>query len=202
MIRIVYYVSNSDCVVKISATNRSVLNLLLKKMEILGSIKTYDWGGVGNNSKVAQLALKVDERFAKEFDANTPYAELWMGDHVSGPSKLRETGETLDQWLSTRPSAIGGMEKLPFLFKVLSIAKPLSIQVHPNKAQAEQLHASRPDIYKDPNHKPEISIALTDFSALCGFRTQLELHRLLTSEYLSISTFNWENLDFYCLCFL
>lgn len=151
-------------------------------MEILGAIKTYDWGSVGNNSKVAQLALKVDEQFAKEFDANTPYAELWMGDHVSGPSKLKETGETLDQWLSKQTSSIGGMTKLPFLFKVLSITKPLSIQVHPNKTQAEHLHATRPDIYKDPNHKPEIAIALTDFSALCGFRTPLELYRLLTSK--------------------
>lgn len=152
-------------------------------MEILGAIKTYDWGSVGQNSKVAQLALKVDENFAKEFDANTPYAELWLGDHVSGPSTLKETGEPLDKWLSKQPLAIGGMEKLPFLFKVLSITKPLSIQVHPNKAQAEHLHATQPDIYKDPNHKPEISIALTDFSALCGFRTSLELHRLLTSTY-------------------
>lgn len=152
-------------------------------MEIFGAIKTYDWGSVGQNSKVAQLALKVDETFAKEFDANTPYAELWLGDHVSGPSTIKVTGEPLDKWLSKLPLAIGGMEKIPFLFKVLSITKPLSIQVHPNKAQAEHLHATRPDIYKDPNHKPEISIALTDFSALCGFRTPLELHRLLTSKY-------------------
>lgn len=30
--------------------------------------------------------------------------------------------------------------KLPFLFKVLSIAKALSIQAHPNKKLAEKLH--------------------------------------------------------------
>lgn len=153
-------------------------------MEILGAIKTYDWGSVGRKSKVAQLALNVDDAFAKDFDEKSPYAELWMGDHVSGPSTVKETGEPLDKWLSKQEqSAIGGMDKLPFLFKVLSITKPLSIQMHPNKAQAEHLHATRPDIYKDPNHKPEISIALTDFSALCGFRTPLELHRLLTSEF-------------------
>lgn len=49
--------------------------------------------------------------------------------------------------------------------------------------QAEQLHASRPDLYKDPNHKPEISIALTDFVALCGFRTPAELYSLLKRKY-------------------
>lgn len=46
-------------------------------MEILGNIKTYDWGAVGNKSIVAQLALKNDENFAKEFSETTPYAELW-----------------------------------------------------------------------------------------------------------------------------
>lgn len=56
-----------------------------------------------------------------------------MGDHVSGPSLLRKTREPLDAVLSTDKAAIGGMDKLPFLFKVLSITKPLSIQVHPNK---------------------------------------------------------------------
>ncbi len=48
--------------------------------------------------------------------------------------------------------------------------KALSIQAHPNKAHAEELHAASPHIYKDPNHKPEIAVALTDFEALCGFR--------------------------------
>lgn len=168
-------------------------------MEILGAIKTYDWGSVGTSSKVAQLASKVDVKFANELDANTPYAELWMGDHVSGPSILKETGETLDKWLSKHPTAIGGMDKLPFLFKVLSITKPLSIQVHPNKKQAEHLHATRPDIYKDPNHKPEISIALTDFSALCGFRTPSELHRLMRSKYeMTSKLFSYRQIKYSC----
>lgn len=46
-------------------------------MEISGSIKTYDWGKVGSKSIVAQLALKNDETFAKDFNESTPYAELW-----------------------------------------------------------------------------------------------------------------------------
>ena len=37
--------------------------------------------------------------------------------------------------------------KLPFLFKVLSIRKALSIQAHPNKKLAEQLHARDPKNY-------------------------------------------------------
>jgi len=37
---------------------------------------------------------------------------------------------------------------LPFLFKVLSIEKALSIQAHPNKKKAADLHAKQPDVYK------------------------------------------------------
>jgi mannose-6-phosphate isomerase len=78
---------------------------------------------------------------------------------------------------------------LPFLFKVLAAAKPLSIQVHPNKEQAESgfarenqrgipLHADHRN-YKDDNHKPEIMCALTEFWALKGFRPIQEMVRLL-----------------------
>lgn len=42
--------------------------------------------------------------------------------------------------------------KLPFLFKVLSIRKALSIQAHPNKKLAEQLHG------KDPKNYPGIGL--------------------------------------------
>jgi mannose-6-phosphate isomerase len=46
----------------------------------------------------------------------------------------------------------------------------LSIQAHPNKTLAEQLHKDFPDKYKDPNHKPEIAIGLSeDFKACYGF---------------------------------
>ena len=34
---------------------------------------------------------------------------------------------------------------------------------------AEQLHADRPNVYKDANHKPEMTLAVTEFEALCGF---------------------------------
>lgn len=55
---------------------------------------------------------------------------------------------------------------LPFLFKVLSVRKALSIQAHPDVALARELHATKPELYKDPNHKPEMTIALTRFEAL------------------------------------
>lgn len=125
-------------------------------MEIIGDIKNYDWGKLGSESEVVKLAQINDDDFA--VDESMPYSELWMGDHVSGQSKLKGTGELLGDFIQRdRDGNIGGQVELPFLFKVLSVRKALSIQVHPNKAEAEKLHALHPDIYKDANHKPEVS---------------------------------------------
>jgi mannose-6-phosphate isomerase len=79
--------------------------------------------------------------------------QLWMGTHPSNPSKDVETGRTLldlfeenEALLSTDVANKYG-RKLPFLFKVLSINKALSIQAHPDKKLAEQLHAKDPKNY-------------------------------------------------------
>ncbi|XP_064550713.1 mannose-6-phosphate isomerase [Drosophila montana] len=128
-------------------------------MELAGWVKNYEWGKRGINSAVAQMAMANDPDFV--LNENETYAEMWMGTHFCGVSIVKETGETLDRVLK---------KDLPYLFKVLSIKKALSIQVHPNKCEAERLHKERPLIYKDDNHKPELSIALTPFLALVGFQ--------------------------------
>ena len=104
-------------------------------MEIIGDLKLYDWGKLGLCSEVAKLAKLNLNSF--EPDENKPFAELWMGDHTSGPSILKSSGKSLSDFvLSDTDNIIGGMSKLPFLFKVLSIRKALSIQVHPSKVRA------------------------------------------------------------------
>lgn len=41
---------------------------------------------------------------------------------------------------------------------------------------AESLNKLRPDVYKDPNPKPELAIAISnDFEALFGFTSQEEM---------------------------
>ena len=59
--------------------------------------------------------------------------------------------------------------------QVLSIQKALSIQAHPTKDHGKILHQDAPDKYPDPNHKPEMAIALTPFEAMCGFRPAEEI---------------------------
>lgn len=108
-----------------------------------------------------------------------------MGTHPSNPSKDVTTGRTLldlfseNQALLSRSVSQRYDAKLPFLFKVLSINKALSIQAHPNKKLAEQLHARSPENYPDDNHKPEMAIALTPFEGLCGFRPLEEIAHFL-----------------------
>ena len=76
-----------------------------------------------------------------------------MGTHPSLPSKDVETQRTLldivqdNQALMSPEITKRYSGKLPFLFKVLSIRKALSIQAHPNKKLAEQLHARDPKNY-------------------------------------------------------
>lgn len=108
-----------------------------------------------------------------------------MGTHPSNPSKDVKTGRSLLDLFSDNQALLSQTisskygPKLPFLFKVLSINKALSIQAHPNKTLAEQLHAKDPKNYPDDNHKPEMAIAITPFEGLCGFRPLQEISHFL-----------------------
>ncbi|KAK8102146.1 mannose-6-phosphate isomerase [Apiospora sp. TS-2023a] len=149
-------------------------------------VNSYDWGKIGSDSAAARFAAATP---AADFSVQSekPYAELWMGTHPSNPSKDLETGRTLLDMVDTNEALLSSTikerygAKLPFLFKVLSINKALSIQAHPNKKLAEQLHAKDPKNYPDDNHKPEMTIAVTDFEGLCGFRPLAEIAHFLSA---------------------
>ncbi|KFG34100.1 phosphomannose isomerase type I protein [Toxoplasma gondii GAB2-2007-GAL-DOM2] len=84
-------------------------------------------------------------------------------------------GCPLPIFIAANPDFMGGQNKLPFLFKVLSVKKPLSIQSHPDRQLAEILHRQHPQHFPDTNHKPELAIAVGPFEALCGFRAVEEI---------------------------
>ena len=48
-----------------------------------------------------------------------------------------------------------------------------------NKTLASRLHSRKPDQFTDPNHKPEIALALGDFEAFCGFKPLEDIEKLL-----------------------
>ncbi len=118
-------------------------------------------------------------------------AEAWWGAHVRGPSRTgRLFGVTLDTLIHKDPIAALGPHvardfdgQLPYLMKILAIAKPLSIQVHPDVAQAREGFARENDAdvpdgersFQDPSHKPEMVVAVTAMKVLAGFRPADEL---------------------------
>ncbi|MEV7547393.1 mannose-6-phosphate isomerase, class I [Streptomyces sp. NPDC089915] len=154
---------------------------------LTNTIRPYAWG-----STTAIPALLGVE------PSGEPQAEMWMGAHPGAPSRLdRGTGgTTLSAVIAADPERELGAAAvakfgpaLPFLLKVLAAGAPLSLQVHPDLAQAragyedEERRGVPIDAghrnYKDPNHKPELICALTPFDGLCGFRPPLEAADLL-----------------------
>ncbi|KAK5191423.1 Mannose-6-phosphate isomerase [Exophiala xenobiotica] len=147
---------------------------------------SYDWGKKGKDSAAARYAAATpSDTFSIQEDK--PYAELWMGTHPSLPSKDLTTGRSLVDLVADNQALMGSdisskyHNKLPFLFKVLSINKALSIQAHPNKKLAGELHAKDPKNYPDDNHKPEMTLAITPFEGLCGFRPLKEIAHFLST---------------------
>ncbi len=147
-------------------------------------VQPYAWG-----SKTA-----IPQLLGLSNPAAVPHAELWMGAHPKAPSVVQtaEGGVPLDALIEGCPGDILGPRvstaferKLPFLFKVLAAAAPLSIQAHPDAGMAREgfarenrlgLSLNAPERnYRDPNHKPECICALTPFWALCDFRPPAQI---------------------------
>jgi mannose-6-phosphate isomerase len=152
------------------------------------TVQNYAWGSTS----------AIQELLGQPRTDHDPEAELWMGAHPKGPSRVKYQ----DRWLSladlidAHPQDILGKQvaekfnnQLPYLFKVLAAAKPLSIQAHPELEQARKGFESenKKEIpldaavrnYKDPNHKPECICALSNFWALYGFRDIADILMLL-----------------------
>ncbi|WP_345458281.1 mannose-6-phosphate isomerase, class I [Nocardioides marinquilinus] len=147
-------------------------------------VRDYAWGST------TRLA-----RFLDRTPTGDPEAELWIGAHEGDPSLLPD-GRRLDEAIADDPAALLGDAchddfggRLPFLMKVLAVDRPLSLQVHPSAEQARRGHEREDGAglalgapqrnYKDPWHKPELLVALTEFEGLAGFRDPAASARLL-----------------------
>jgi mannose-6-phosphate isomerase len=151
-------------------------------------VQEYAWG-----SKTA-----IQELLGKTLTSDRPMAEMWMGAHSKAPSEvlIGEQWMSLDEVIKGSPESILGKRvaekfanKLPFLFKVLAVSNPLSVQVHPNLEQARDGFARENRLhipldapnrnYSDDNHKPELLLAITCFTCLKGFRRTQEILGLM-----------------------
>lgn len=159
------------------------------------SVMEYGWG----SQREMQEFMGMPDKIGR------PMAELWMGAHPKDPSKVMVDGQwrSLERVISENSEAALGSAvsesfgaKLPFLFKLLAIESPLSIQVHPDMSRAERgyLRENSAGIplgapernYKDENHKPEVICALTDFCGLIGFREIKEIVELFEEAFPSV----------------
>ncbi len=158
-----------------------------RPLGLKNTIQEYDWG--------SHTAIQEILGHPK---TDVPWAELWLGAHPKAPSRVDFMGQWvgLDALIEQWPFEILGKtiaEKfnhaLPFLFKILAAAKPLSIQAHPGQNAAQEgfhrenslkipLNAPHRN-YKDDRHKPECLCAVTSFWALKGFRDLPAMIRLL-----------------------
>ncbi|OYN84756.1 mannose-6-phosphate isomerase, class I [Parenemella sanctibonifatiensis] len=143
-------------------------------MEFLtGTIQNYDWG---TSDGIADLLGRSPD--------GQPQAEYWLGAHPKSPSQVGD--RPLDAVIAEDPAQLGEAsrqqfgDRLPYLMKILSAERALSLQAHPSRAQAEEGYAreeeqgiaadARERTYKDSWPKPEMIVSLGEMHALCGFR--------------------------------
>ncbi|NMO50961.1 mannose-6-phosphate isomerase, class I [Actinoplanes sp. TBRC 11911] len=143
---------------------------------LTGAVRPYAWG---SRTVIASLQ-------GRPTPTETPEAELWLGAHPGNPSTVagKDGPVSLDTLIAGDPNGQLGASvasafgpRLPFLLKVLAAEAPLSLQAHPSSEYARTAYAKQeadpalPKNYTDAYHKPEMLVALTEFSALCGFRS-------------------------------
>jgi mannose-6-phosphate isomerase len=145
---------------------------MTKIYKLQNQIKHYDWG----SKKLIPdfLGLKENDK---------PFAEMWLGTNPLAPSQIIESGLSLKE--------ISG--ELPFLLKLIAVDKPLSIQVHPNKEQAQQGFKRENEAgieidsplrnYKDQNAKNEVICAITPFTLIAGFMEPGKIYASLGDDF-------------------
>jgi mannose-6-phosphate isomerase len=154
-------------------------NETMKISLLKNTIQEYAWGST----------RAIPDLLGRKNPEGKTQAELWMGAHPKAPSLVRHNGQwvSLSELIAKNPADVLGRKvarnfnnRLPYLFKVLAAARPLSIQAHPDLHQAREgfqrenslkipLDASHRN-YRDDNHKPECICALSRFWALSRFR--------------------------------
>lgn len=147
-------------------------------------IQNYAWGSREILGRMRGVPVPTEQ----------PEAEVWVGAHPAAPSRATVDGSEspLNELIVENPSRFLRPDRtsdwFPFLFKILAIDAPLSIQVHPTPEQAiagfedEQARGIAIDApyrnYKDRYSKPETVIALSPMRVLTGVRSVEQLKTL------------------------
>jgi mannose-6-phosphate isomerase len=154
-------------------------------LRLIGRVQESTWGKVGSSSRISSMVAG--------HAADARLAEFWVGGHPKAPALLELSDGTtlsLEEALVRYAQDLLGVRTierfgstLPFLLKILSVNREygLSIQLHPTKAKAEELHKKAPQHYPDSNHKPEVGVAITPVSLLYGVKSKVDLSNLIVA---------------------
>lgn len=122
------------------------------------SIRKYSWG----DPDLIPAFLGVEN------PSREPWAELWLGAHPKAPSMACQPDgslTSLEDLILEAPEAMLGPRyagisepRLPFLFKLMAVAKPLSLQAHPS-AQAAARGINAKSAPPSPWRRPSATIA-------------------------------------------
>lgn len=112
-----------------------------------------------------------------------------MEAHAAAPSSIEIDGHDvgLNDLIAGLPQQTLGEDimkefgaHLPFMMKLLAVDKPLSLQIHPTREQAEEGYRRESEAgppptdpsrnYRDSAHKPGLLFALTPCEMMCGLR--------------------------------
>lgn len=129
-------------------------------IKVIPAFKDYIWGG-----------QKLRTVYGKPTDLN-PLAESWeLSCHPDGPSIIvggEHDGKTLANYIRENPGCLGtgyDSKELPILIKLIDAQDNLSVQVHPNDAQAK--------VWENQNGKTEMwYVVQADEGAMmtCGMK--------------------------------
>ncbi|KAK9900783.1 RmlC-like cupin [Cystobasidium minutum MCA 4210] len=180
--------------------------------EVKPYLQPFPYGKEGENSRAARIAKEV---LGTEIDPKQPYGEIWIGStHKNGPSEVMQTGQKLRDLVASDPEYYLGKKllsnqdmqdmyknDLPFLFKILSFDKALPLQAHPDpnlgsklKKQEEKQQGKNED-FVDENGKPEVSVALTDFTGFIGFRPPADIAAFIEKNPQLAELFSKDQVD-------
>ena len=143
-------------------------------------IQHYQWGA---KNAASSLVAKFGAA-----GAAGPFAESWFGAHPNGMATVG--GKPLSDLLAEKRLQLG------FQAKILDVATPLSIQLHPPKRDAERLHEERPETYPDPQPKYEGAVALTETRMLLGWREEVAIKKDIRAIARIFSSEDWGTLFF------
>lgn len=130
-------------------------------IEVTGTWQHYPWGDT--TALPTLLGTKSDGR---------PCAEWWIGTHPRGEARTLDGAPVREK-----------CGELPLMVKLIACATPLSLQIHPNAAQArrgwERTLRDGSGEWTDPNEKNETLHALTPFELIAGFQNQCDAEAAL-----------------------